>query len=152
MKECLLKRVLPFTLTFIVGAAVGGFFQLFGARDAGWRGRRYGYTDEGRRGCGKKFKRNYFAPKSRPPVILFKPDARLPRAARTAGEGPFTTRVRVTFGEDGVVRRAEAVGTWLPEVSEAAARAALNIHFIPATLDGEATTVTEEVPIRFSFE
>ena len=32
MKEYLLKRALPFMLTFAVGAAVGGFFQLFSAR------------------------------------------------------------------------------------------------------------------------
>jgi hypothetical protein len=148
MKECLLKRVLPFTLTFIIGAAVGGFFQLFGARGDGWRGRRYAHRYEGRRGCGKKFRRNYFAPESRPPVILFKPDAFYPGfESHVATPVP----VRVTFGADGKVQRVEPP-LLPPAMQRAVERAALNIHFIPATLDGEATTVTEEVPIRFSFE
>ncbi|HYP53326.1 MAG TPA: hypothetical protein VEQ42_07280 [Pyrinomonadaceae bacterium] len=156
MKECLLKRVLPFTLTFVVGAAVGGFFNLFGARGAGWGWRRHAYTYEGRRGCGKKLRRNYFAPESRPPVILFKPDARIPPGLDASGakHGLRPVRVNVTFGEDGKVRGAAArtTGRWWPELDEAAERAARQIQFIPATLDGAPTAVTEEVLIRFSFE
>jgi Gram-negative bacterial TonB protein C-terminal len=152
MKEYLLKRALPFALTFVVGAAVGGFFQLFGARGDSPR-RHYFGTYEGRRGCGKKFRRRHFAPDARPPVILFKPDARVPpdldRSETMHGLKP--ARVRVTFGEDGKVRGAESLDRWSSEVSEAAERAARLIQFIPATADGSPTTVTEEVEIRFSF-
>lgn len=156
MKEYLLKRALPFALTFAVGAAVGGFFQLFGAREAGWRAKGYTYTYGGRRGCGKKFRRVY-APESKPPVILFKPDALLPqRFAAIRPVGGFESRpVRVTFGDDGKVRDAKSLvtkGRYLPELDEAAERAARQIQFIPATLDGAPTTVTEDVEIRFSFQ
>jgi hypothetical protein len=155
MKELLLKRALPFALTFAVGAAVGGFFQLFGG-GRGWAGPRHNYRFENRRGCGKKFRRNYLAPETKAPVILFKPDARAPRWFH-GNELPRPARVRVTFGEDGKVRDVVAggqgsIGRYWPELSEAAERAARQIQFIPATADGAPTTVTEEVEIRFSFQ
>jgi hypothetical protein len=158
MKECLLKRVLPFTLTFIVGAAVGGFFQLFGARDAGWRGRRFAHGYEGRRGCGKKFRRNYFAPQTKPLLILFKPDARWPlgRDAWDKGTYPTSVRVRVTFGADGHVKDAvpadwdySSRGPYAANVWEAASRAARDIGFTPETIDGVPVSTTREVVIRF---
>jgi Gram-negative bacterial TonB protein C-terminal len=156
MKEYLLKRALPFTLTFIIGAAVGGFFQLFATRDGGhwrsWRG--YG-SYKGRRGCGKKYTGTYarpYAPESRRHIILFKPDARVPAQVERGWHGLKPARVVVTFGEDGKVRDVHSRGTWSREVSEAAERAARHIQFIPATLNGAPTTVTEEVEIRFSFE
>ena len=39
MREYFLKRLLPFILTFVVGAAAGGLFQLFagGGQPSGWR-------------------------------------------------------------------------------------------------------------------
>jgi hypothetical protein len=153
MKEYLLKRALPFTLTFALGAAVGGFFNLFGTREGGrWRSWSHYGTYEGRRGCGKKFRRAY-VPESRRPIILFKPDARVPTelAMGAASVGLSATRVRVTFGEDGKVREAVALDRWSREVSEAAERAAQLIRFAPATLDGVPQTVTENVEIRFSF-
>ncbi len=154
MKEYLLKRALPFALTFAVGAAVGGFFQLFGAR-GGAHGRVWNHygSYEGRRGCGKKFRRRAYLPESRPPVILFKPDARVPADLdmSAAKHGIRPMRVRVTFGEDGKVREAAALDSWSREVSEAAERAARHIQFIPATADGVPTAVTEEIEIRFSF-
>jgi hypothetical protein len=153
MKEYLLKRALPFTLTFALGAAVGGFFQLFGARREGWFGKRDTYGYGRRHGCGKKFRRRAYAPDSRPPVILFKPDARVPADLdmSAAKHGIRPMRVRVTFGEDGKAREAAALDSWSREVSEAAERAARLIQFSPATLDGVPQTVTEHVEIRFSF-
>jgi len=155
MKQCLLKRVLPFTLTFVVGAAVGGFFQLLGAGGAGWGGRRYQYNYERRRGCGKKFQRNYFAPEAKPPVILCKPDARWPRELETL-ERPAFVSVRVAFGADGSVQEVEAPhwaryspGSAQLAVWGAVERAARQIRFAPATLDGAPVTETEEVAIRF---
>jgi hypothetical protein len=151
MKEYFLKRALPFALTFAVGAAVGGFIQLLRAPVAG--GWFKSNRAESRRGCGKKFRRAYRpAPESRAPIILFKPDARIPTRVETGWHGLKLARVRVTFGDDGKVRAAEALNRWSHEVSDSAERAARQIQFIPATLDGAPTTVTEEVEIRFSFE
>ena len=65
MRESLLKRVLPFTLTFIIGAAVGGFFQLFGAGYETPRERRHYYeSDGGRRKC-RKFRQRHHVDYSR---------------------------------------------------------------------------------------
>ena len=77
MTTCLLKRVLPFTLTFIIGATVGGLFNLFGSGET----KTVRFTQslpylEGR-GC-RAYRRNLVA-ETKPLVILFKPDARLPR-------------------------------------------------------------------------
>jgi hypothetical protein len=151
MTEYLLKRALPFSLTFIIGAAVGGFFNLFGAGDRGPRTSRYTYTYEGGRSCAKKFRRHHLVAETRSPIILFKPDALYP----SFGEGAASNsaRVRVTFGADGKVQGVEQLppllsGTMLKAVE----RAARHIRFIPATVEGVPTTVTEEVEIHLSAE
>lgn len=154
MKEHLLKRALPFMLTFAIGAGVGGFFQFFTSRAAGWlAAKRNTYSYASRRGCGKRFRRAY-APESKPPVITFKPDAVLSQQLATirplGGFNPVP--VRVTFGADGLVREAEALGGWSAELRERAEYAARNIKFIPATVEGAPTTVTEVVEIRISVE
>jgi len=153
MTEYLLKRALPFTLTFIIGAAVGGFFHLFAARDTARRAARYTYTYEGGRGCANRFRR-HAAPDSRPPVILSKLEARFPQGLdwEWGRSGVWPWRVRVTLGEDGKVREVSSVDRWSREVSAEAERVARQIQFIPATRGGAPTTVTEEVSILFSFE
>jgi len=152
MKEHLLKRALPFTLTFVIGAAVGGFIQLLAARGAAWFTKRDAYTYSARRGCDKKFRRHHAAHEYRRPVILFKADARLPAdyVPGTLGHGARPVRVSVTFGEDGAVRAVEALDRWTDEMSESAESAARKIKFLPATRGGVPATVTEEVIIRFS--
>jgi hypothetical protein len=145
MKELLLKRALPFALTFAVGAAVGGFFQLFGR---GWGGPRHTYSYGNRRGCGKKFRPNYFAPETKPPVILFKPDA-FYQGAEGESHVANPVRVRVTFGADGVVQQVEPP-LLPPAMTRAVERAARQIRFIPATSDGAPTTATEDVMIRLA--
>jgi len=154
MHEYLLKRALPFTLTFVVGAAVGGSFQLFGAGGPRpWSGR-HSYTFEGRHGCDKKFRRRAFeaAPASRRPVILFKPDARWPddHSQVAYDYAPQFVRVSVTFGDDGKVRAAKALDGRTRGMNESAERAAWQMRFNPATVDGVPTTITEEVVIRVS--
>jgi hypothetical protein len=153
MQEYLLKRALPFTLTFVVGAAVGGFFQFFGAGGARPLSRRHVYTFEGPRGCDKKFRRHAFeaAPASRRPIILFKPDAFQPRL--TDRYVTSSVLVGVTFGADGKVLSVEQRQPHLPGALLAAVeRAARQIQFVPATAHGEPTTVTEDVSIRIASE
>jgi hypothetical protein len=158
MKEYFFKRALPFMLTFAVGAAVVGIFQLFGvccgSGSGSWRNS-YRGVFRSRRDCAEKFRRYAHAPasESRPLLILFKPDAYLPGelAVGTSPVGMSSTRVRVTFGEDGKVRDAETLHRWSSEVSAAAERAARHIRFTPALVGGVPTTVTEEVEIRFAF-
>ena len=153
MKEYFFKRALPFILTFAVGAAVGGFFQLFAAR-AGRYGRVWDHpeTYRGRYSCDKKFRRHAYVPDSQPPVILFKPDARWPDDyPQTAYDyAPQFVRVSVTFGDDGKVRAAKALDGRTRGMNESAERAAWQVRFNPATVGGEPTTVTEEVLIRIN--
>src|ERR1043165_5932586 len=106
MLTCLLKRVLPFTLTFIIGATVGGLFNLFGSGETTKAVR---FTQslpylEGR-GC-RAYRRDLVA-ETKPLVILFKPDARWPRELMQSEEGISPVRVMVTFGADGKVQQVE---------------------------------------------
>ena len=61
MREHLLKRALPFILTFIIGAAVGGFFQLFGASYEVPGERRHHFESDGGRGKCRKFRQRRHA-------------------------------------------------------------------------------------------
>lgn len=152
MLMCLLKRVLPFTLTFIVGAALGGFFNPFGA----WRGTRsvvqrtelHDYGLGKSRGCKhRRFKRRELVAETKPLVILFKPDARYPRVFEGYRNSVW---VRVTFGADSKVQKVEQLQPLLPnEALEAVERAARQIQFEPETINGLPVSVTKEIEIRF---
>lgn len=153
MKEHLLKRALPFMLTFAVGAGVGGFFQFFTSRASGWlAAKRHTYSYAGRRGCGQRFRRAS-APESKPHVINFNPGAYVSPSVMMLADkyGANPARVRVVLGHDGKVHEVEYPKSWPRELGEAAEHAARQIKFTPATLDGAPTTVTEEVKIHFSF-
>ena len=151
MKEYFFKRALPFILTFAVGAAVGGLFRFIGAR-AGRDGRVWDHqrTYRGRYGCDQRFRRYAHAPERKPPVILFKPDARRPADYRPVAHDAVVppVRVRVAFGAEGKVHAAEALDGLTPGMRESAESAAWQIRFNPATVDGVRTTVTEDVLIR----
>src|SRR5947208_16733012 len=105
----LLKRVIPFTLTFILGATLGGFFKLFRSGETRSVGmftnyRAYEYNYGMGHGCDH---RRTLIAESKPLVILFKPDARWPRDLLRSEEGVSPVRVRVTFGADGKVQQVE---------------------------------------------
>ena len=161
MHTCLLKRVLPFTLTFIIGAAIGGFYNPFGA----WRASRrvvlrtelmrdYDFG-EGHRCKYGRFKRRDLAAESNSLVILFKPDARLPHGLKAEGSSVLAN---VTFGADGKVGEVSQVGAWygppgrfsrLPPVWAAVERAAQQIQFEPEIINGLPVSVTKDVEIYF---
>jgi hypothetical protein len=159
MFSSLLKRAIPFTLTFIIGAGVGGFFKLFRSgetRSVGVftsrRAYEYGYGY----GHGCDHRRSLVA-ESKPLVILFKPDARWPRELREktqGGEG--LVLASVTFGADGKVQDVNPSGPVpneiVPSIWRAAERAARQIQFEPETVNGVPVTVTKEVIIHFMAE
>src|ERR1051326_1745359 len=123
MYSCLLKKLVPFALTFVVGAAIGGLFNSFGWRSTpafGGLGVGPSYRFERRYTC-RMHARDLVA-ETKPLVILFKPDARLPRdlGVRWPPE-PVSVRVLVTFGADGKVQQVEPVEGGLDLVSEARA-------------------------------
>ena len=75
MYSHLLKKVLPFTLTLVVGAALGGLFQSRRAQTPSWAswhdGRReFGFGE--RRGHDHcRMRRRYLVAESKPLVFLF---------------------------------------------------------------------------------
>jgi hypothetical protein len=155
MYSLLLKKAIPFALTFVIGSFVGGLFKFFvpGAE----RAERphayfYGYG-EGRSGC-KHARQRYLVAESKPLTILFKPDARWPAELRVAGQkevGPVT--LSVTFGSDGKVRDVNPAGINFDPIAStawhAAERTARQIQFEPETVNGLPVTVTRDVEIHF---
>src|SRR2546423_8789149 len=155
----LLKRVIPFTLTFILGATLGGFFKLFRSgetRSVGVFTSRRAYEYNYGMGHGCDHKRNLVA-ESKPLVILFKPDARWPRGLEAEKSAFDPVRVAVTFGADGKVIAATPEGSCFSDsavsrvksIRDAAERAALMIQFEPETINGIPVSVTKDVEIHF---
>lgn len=163
MLTCFLKRILPFTLTLIIGAALGGyFFNPFGARRETRRGvlrtEVYNFSyGEGHACKHGRFKQRELVAESKPLVILFKPDARWPRGLEMGEEDISSTLARVTFGADGKIQQVEPVGNWyahgrdgqVKSLWDAVERAARQIQFTPQTINGLPVSVTKEVEIRF---
>src|SRR2546423_1113639 len=165
MHSCLLKKLLPFALTFVVGAFIGGLFKTHGTGPAVWTwesrstpllGQEGPLGYDRHRSC-RMYRRDLVA-ETKPLVILFKPDARWPREV-DVGKGLSTEWVRVTFGADGKVQQVESVyNPWkskaLPGTNEAAVwdsieRAAREIRFTPEIINGMPVSVTKEVEINF---
>jgi len=140
-----LKRILPFTLTFIVGIALGGFFGLFQPRavqrgefvlrSSGDHGRRH----HGYRGCKK----------STPVIHTYEPNTHYTKEAWAKGV-TGTVRLRVTFGADGEVKEVVPVLRLPYGLTEEAEKVAWAAKFIPATESGEPVTVTKEMDYVFS--
>ena len=167
MYSHLLKRALPFALTLLVGVAIGSLFQSRSAESPGWgswHGARHGFGERhGRKRC--RMRRRSLVAETRPLVILFKPDAVLPRGFGAVQRGFSFTRVLVTFGADGKIQAVEpfddrSINAWRDWPSpgkdtaavaawEAVERAARQIRFEPETLNGMPVSVTKEVEIRF---
>jgi len=159
MFSLLLKKALPFTLTFVVGTALGGLTWLFGGSEKKAEATQVTSVYDFKRGCGsRQRRRHHLVAESKPLVVLFKPDARLPLGAKW-GEGARGALVRVTFGADGKIQDARPMSLRfqgrdesLIEVKalwESVERAARQIRFTPEAVDGAPVTVTRDVEIRF---
>lgn len=151
MYSFLLKKALPFTLTFVFGAALGGFVGLFGSSEK--KAESFLDTRTYEFGSRCRMRRHNLVAESKPLVILYKPDARYPLA--TEGR----VRVNVTFGADGEVKAVKPLASWLHGRDEdlvgvkamwdAIESAARQIRFTPETINGVPVTVESEVEMRF---
>jgi hypothetical protein len=153
MYSLLLKKAIPFALTFILGSLVGGLFR---KSQAVFNGRlvlqdevsdlSLGRAPHGRSGC-KHLRGRYLVAESKPLKILFQPDADY----KLVSQEPYKyVRVSVTFGADGKVQKVEQLQPLLPDVIlKAAEDAARQIQFEPEMVNGLPVTVTREVDIRF---
>jgi hypothetical protein len=145
MYSCLLKKLVPFALTFVVGSTIGG---LFNSRVKTWTSTERMTLMGGDVHSCRMYRRNLVA-ETKPLVILFKPDARVPRGQEDEWHAPMN--VKVTFGADGKVQDVERfVGCPRAEALGAEAEdAAWQIQFTPEMVNGVPVTVTREVEIHF---
>jgi hypothetical protein len=173
MHSYLLKKLLPFALTFIVGSFIGGLFKSHtGPATWAWSERAtpllghegpFAYRFERRHSC--RMRRNDLVAETKPLLILFKPDAIWPKDLNRDLPWPNIpegyvfpgTKVRVTFGADGRVQRVEPSEEPYPSLGangdkiawECMARAARNIQFEPEMVNSVPVTVTRDVEIHF---
>lgn len=148
MYSLLLRKALPFALTFILGSLVGGLFKSvgFGGLSAG-NARSFRYNHGERHSCRMRFQRRDLVAESKPLNITFQPDA----DGKLISQEPYRyIRVSVTFGADGKVQKVERLQYLLPDsILKAAEDAARRIQFEPETVNGVPVTVTRDIDIRF---
>ena len=169
MCSLLLKKALPFALTFILGSLIGGLFKFVGVGGRSYyeaRAFHYGYGEG--HSCRMRYQRRYLVAESKPLDIIYKPVASLP-APGSMTLGVETVSAKVTFGADGkvqevepgtrVVRRGDVVtndeaafGVAVTKpMWDEVERAARLIEFTPETVNGVPVTVTREVDIDLGF-
>ena len=149
---CFLKRILPFTLTLIIGLAIGSFFNLFNAKtptEPGVLRLQTSYASGGGGEGGCRMRRRAFSEGYRTATILSQSEpAYTVEARRNRTEGDVT--LRVTLGADGTVKDVETI-TSLPDgLTEQARKAARMIKFTPATFNGNP--VDEARTLTYSFD
>ncbi len=147
---CFLKRVLPFTLTLIIGTGISGLFNLFSPSpkpSSDTNAYRLESVYETRSGC-RNSKRSYRSG-TKSADIIYRPEPYYTEAARrNQTEGNVT--LRLTLGADGTVTGVETI-TGLPDgLTEQARRAAKQIRFNPATRDG--SPIDEVRTLTYSFD
>jgi hypothetical protein len=141
----LLKKALPFTLTFIFGAALSGLAGLFGSPEK--KGESWSGTRTYEFGSRCRLRRHRLVAESKPLAILDQPAARY----YIPGTGTKAVRVNVTFGADGTVKKVEHLQPLLPEeMLKAVERAARQIKFTPETINSVPVTVEKEVEINLA--
>ena len=151
----LLRKALPFTLTFIFGAVLSGLTGLFGTSEKRTEAvvtttRTYEF---GKR-C--RMRRHQLVAESRPLSIIKVPAANI-RGTGVEAIYSYPIPVNVTFGAEGKVLKVERFRDWQAReegeaaqaVWDAVERAARQIQFEPQTLNGLPVTVTKEVEIPF---
>jgi hypothetical protein len=177
MRTEYLKRVLPFTLTFIIGAGLGGFTSLFKTKNT----HSYSYmtTRDVGRGCSSRSRRwsgrysmqgadgaqarmSVVATQSFPadnrmfeqgrkwePVRLLRtPEPLYTYSARRNGT-QGVVRFSVIFGADGKAKVEHVVSTLPDGLTEEATDAVRRIEFSPATLGGEPVSTHGVVDCAF---
>lgn len=152
---CVLKRVLPFTLTLAIGSLTGGFFNLFSSdtQPSYSPAPPPAVQSSYGRGGGCSARRKYVSTVStaRTAEVYSQPKPLYTQAAlRNKTEGEVV--LRITLGADGTVRDVETI-TSLPDgLTEQARRAAREIQFKPATRDGSPVDEVKTITYSFSLD
>ena len=162
MYSFLLKKALPFALTFVFGAALSALVALFWSDGTGYevaqvRQSRLEEYGRGRREC--RMRRHDLVAESKPLNILYTPVARY---GSVGADGIDFAHVNVTFGADGEVKEVKPLASLyhgrdeslvrVKAMWEAVETAARGIRFTPETINGIPVTVEREVAIRYADE
>ncbi len=147
MLTCLLKRVLPFLLTLMVGVMLGGLIgQVQPRPNVGnnvWVGRGH------KCGAGRYSAYRYQNWGNTTPLeITFKPQPLYTEEARRDGI-TGVVKLRMVLGKDGTVSDIETVRGLPDGLTDEAISAARGITFIPARVGGEPVDTTQVVEFRF---
>jgi TonB family protein len=136
---------LPFTLTLLIGAALGSamsFFSPRAIREKKSVSVQRTYT------AGCKFKQKSFN-SSTSPIYTYEPNTRYTREAWRRGV-TGVVRLRVNFGADGTIKSVVPTERLPYGLTKEAEKVAWQIRFIPATVNGEPVSVTKDVDYVFS--
>ena len=143
-----LKRALPFTLTLVVGAALGGLFNFvnpFGARPtAATRAE----SVRARNAYAYSYSRRNYA-RTTPAVTIYEPNTKYTREAWERGI-TGVVRLRLMIDASGSVTKVETVDGLPYGLTEEARKVAWETKFSPATVNGERVSVTQDVDYIFS--
>jgi TonB family protein len=153
----LLKKALPFVVTFFFGATAAGLFSGFGTfniipvSEPGLTSRSEPATWSRSEKCRKKRGHHAAYDVDQAVQIVSKPTPRYTEAARAKNiEGRVV--LRVTFFSNGTVGPISVVEGLPYGLTESAIEAAREITFEPQLADGHAVTNTSTVEYRFSID
>lgn len=141
-----LKRVLPFTLTLIVGIAFGSLINLFSKGANVAPATRYESTRQYR---GKRSCSNRHTIAQTPVNIISEPGKRYTKEA-FKNNVTGVVRLRITYGADGRILDVVPLMTLPYGLTGEAERVAWQIQFEPATVNGMPVTVTKDQDYIFS--
>jgi TonB family protein len=149
---CFLKRVLPFTLTLVIGTALGGVFNFLSApsapRPATETAELRAASETGKSaGCRNRFRANSESYYTSARIITQAQPLYTPLARSNRMEGDVI--LRVTLKSDGTVGEVEIIKSLPYGLTEQSLRAARLMTFAPATRNGVA--IDEIKTITYSF-
>jgi TonB family protein len=154
MRVCLLKKILPFALTLIVGVSLGSLLkhrhhQVRRCESSESYGTLGGVYEDGRVFVSPAPHTYALEHVSRGVIVLSKPEPLYTDEARrhgTAGE----VRLKVLMTEAGKISEIEPLMTLPDGLTERAIEAARRIEFIPAEQNG--VPISEVVNISYRFD
>jgi len=138
MSTCLLKRILPFMLTLVIGLGLGSLFER-GGHSPDWEMRRHRRTSRTFTLTTNKWTR-YEPSANTPLTILFEPSTRMTAAAR-AHQTYGVVQLLIEYGADGHARVLSRVTTLPDGLTEEAERVAEQTQFRPEMINGEPVSV-----------
>ncbi len=145
--SCFWKRIVPFALTLLAGAALAGVSGVLGSRSPQQRGRARLVYNYNAFECQQSSASRWHH--STPLTITYEPNTHY--TARAWKNNTYgVVSLRVTFGADSEIKSVVPVRRLPDGLTEEAERVAWQIKFVPATENGWPVAVTKEMDYVFS--